>query len=285
MKNLPTITSENTYCVIVTYNPECAFANDLKLISSMFCRVFVVDNGSSKNRDMLDSISSDFSNVVVIKEKCNWGIAKALNIGIKEALSYHPRWIITFDQDSIPNNQILTAYNEALSIIDNPRLGLLSCCFSEEDSTFHSPVKVKSKHTIITSGCLHNVELFDSVGFYDEKLFIDCVDFDYSLRVSKSGYKTYRISQPLLKHHLGNPVSRRFLCWNIYSSNHSLQRRYYMSRNHFYLSKKYFSYFPCYIIKKNCFFILSILQLLYVEDDKKEKLRMMWKGYRDYLKM
>lgn len=285
MNNLPTITNKNTFCVIITYNPASSFIDNVRLISSMFNRIFVVDNGSSENCELLDYIPSELVNVTIIKEKCNWGIAKALNIGIKSALLYHPCWIITFDQDSIPNSQFVKAYNEALSIVNSPRLGLLSCCFAEGDSKFYSPVRVKRKHTIITSGCLHNVEIFDSVGFYNEDLFIDCVDFDYSLRVSKNGYETYRISQQLLKHHLGNPVKRRFLCWNIYSSNHSLLRRYYMSRNHFYLSKKYFSSYPFYIIKKNIFFLVSILQLLYVEDNKKEKLRMIWNGYRDFLKM
>lgn len=275
------INSKNTCSVIVTYNPDASFVNNVRRISSLSYKVIIVDNASKDISLLFSSLQTEISNLRIIVNTSNLGIAKALNIGIKSALEFAPKWILTFDQDSLPNQGFLSAYNRALLKLPYDSLGLLSCQFSDVLHPASDNISVKRKHTIITSGCLHNADIFPKVGFYNESLFIDCVDFDYSLRVAKAGYNTYRISQHLLLHHLGNPLYRRFLLWRISSTNHSIVRRYYMSRNHFYLSKLYFNSFPFYIIKKNIFFILMILQLLYVESNRKEKLNAMWKGFKD----
>lgn len=283
---MKSINSSNTCSVIVSYNPDGSLIENVRVISAISYKVIIVDNGSVDSFAILRSIQTELSNIILIINESNLGIAKALNIGIKRALEFFPKWIITFDQDSIPLPQFLWAYNKALSKISSKRsLGLLSCGFSDEIFPAVKQIQVQKKHTIITSGCLHNVDLFSVVGFYNESLFIDCVDFDFSLRVAKSGFATYRITQKLLLHHLGNPSKRKFLFWDIYSTNHSLMRRYYMSRNHFYLSKKYFTRFPFYIVKKNLFFFFMILQLLYVEVERKNKILIMWKGFLDSFKM
>lgn len=275
------INLNNTCSVIITYNPDASVANNIRKIASISYKVVIVDNASCNFSSLLKTLRNEISNLCIIENLSNLGIAKALNIGIKSALEFSPKWIFTFDQDSLPSDDFLSAYNIALSNLPADTVGLLSCGFSDIPCIAPKNIYVKKKHTIITSGCLHNTDIFSKVGFYNESLFIDCVDFDYSLRVAKAGYNTYRISQCLLLHHLGNPIYRKFLFWRISSTNHSLMRRYYMSRNHFYLSKTYFVSFPLYIIKKNLFFIIMVLQLLYVESNRKEKIFIMWKGFKD----
>lgn len=275
------INSNNTCSVIVTYNPDDSLINNVRRIASFSYKVIIVDNGSNEVDALFRSLQAEISNLRVVVNASNLGIAKALNIGIKSALEFAPKWIFTFDQDSLPYPEFVSVYNRAILKLHTDSFGLLSCQFSDVFHPVPEDIRVKQKHTIITSGCLHNTEVFSTVGFYNESLFIDCVDFDYSLRVAKAGYKTYRISQYVLLHHLGNPQYRRFLLWNVSSTNHSLMRRYYMSRNHFFLSKLYFGRFPLFIIKKNFFFLLIILQLLYVERNRKEKLKVMWRGFKD----
>lgn len=275
------INLNNTCSVIVTYNPEASIVDNIRKIASFSYKVVVVDNASYNISSLLNTLKNEINNICIIENHSNLGIAKALNIGIKYALQFAPNWIFTFDQDSLPSDDFLSAYNIALSSLSVDKVGLLSCCFSDAPCPAPKNISVKKKHTIITSGCLHNTDIFSKVGFYNESLFIDCVDFDYSLRVAKAGFSTYRISQCLLLHHLGNPLYRKFLFWKISSTNHSLMRRYYMSRNHFYLSKVYFTSFPLYIIKKNIFFAFMILQLLFVETNRREKVLIMWKGFKD----
>jgi rhamnosyltransferase len=210
----------------------------------------------------------------VIHSSTNKGIAWALNVGIKEAIKLGFNWVITFDQDSLPNQYLLDYYSRVLESEKN--VGIVGTQFSEDVGAF-SQISWKESLTIITSGTLHPITLFDSVGFYNEKLFIDCVDFDFSMRVKLAGYKVLRIEQPLLSHKLGTPVKK----YGIESSNHNLIRRYYYARNHVFLTRNYFSKFPFWILTKNYFFTKSIFQLLLVEDNVFKKLKTISKGIKD----
>lgn len=280
------VTYNNTIGVMITYNPSIVLSENLSIITHLFGRIVIVDNHSKDCVvDYLRNITTGFSNIEVIYLAENYGIAAGLNIGIKRALGYEPRWIVTFDQDSCPYNQFLPYYNKALSMLNIDTVGLLSCMFSDKKRLVEDNIRIKQKYSIITSGCLHNVEIFKSVGFYNEQLFIDGVDFDFCLRVAMAGFKTMQINQCLLHHHLGDPVYRKLFGIQICSTNHSILRRYYMSRNHVYIMRKYFKKFPLFLLKKNISFLLVVLKVVYVENCRLSKLSKIWQGILDGFKM
>jgi rhamnosyltransferase len=145
----------------------------------------------------------------------------------------------------------------------------------------YQDINIKESKNIITSGCLYPVSIFDKVGFFNEKLFIDGVDFDFNLRVLLNNFKVYKIQEPMIKHNIGAEISKNILFIKIFSSNHNEIRRYYIGRNHVFLTLKYFYRFPFWIFKKNIFFLLSIFKIIIVEDQILLKLKSLFKGLND----
>lgn len=266
----------NTCIVVVSYNPDLSFSKNLTQYLKIVNKIFVIDNNSDENIDIL--ISSNYSkNIDVIKSKTNNGIAWALNMGINKAILHGYKWVLTFDQDSFPNKNILHYYSEVIKQVGN--IGLIGTKFSSNKSII-SEITFDKSLTVITSGTLHSINIFEKVGLYNEKLFIDNVDFDFTLRVRLADLNVLRIKESLIQHKLGTPIKK----FGIESSNHSLIRRYYYARNHVFLTKSYFGQFPLFIAKKNFFFIKSIFVLILLEDAVIDKLKIIYKGIKDGFK-
>ena len=116
------INSNNTCSVIVTYNPDDSLINNVRRIASFSYKVIIVDNGSNEVDALFRSLQAEISNLRVVVNASNLGIAKALNIGIKSALEFAPKWIFTFDQDSLPYPEFVSVYNRAIL-----KLPMVSC--------------------------------------------------------------------------------------------------------------------------------------------------------------
>lgn len=261
----------NTATVIVTYNPDKDFAANLLQAHAITDLVVVVDNGSQNLSFVRESVRAAGTELIALDE--NRGIAAALNIGIRRALDAGKEWILTLDDDSFPQSNILETYARVLS--KYPDAGLIGTEFSP---TAGNSSEARESITIITSGTLHKASIFQAIGFYTEKLFIDCVDFDFVIRLHLSRkFKAVKVNSPLIKHHLGSPLKKL----GIVSSNHSPKRRYFWARNTVYLNRKYLLKLPMWILKKDFFLVKDTLGIIIVEHGKKEKLKNIFIGIRD----
>ena len=268
------LTRINTCVIIVTYNPDSDFKQNIFRHLEIVDKVIIVDNHSLND---IRELIPDKSKVVFIFSSENKGIAWGLNQGLAKAVSLGYEYVLTFDQDSCPVRNILDLYN--LIVSDTPNLGLLGTSYTDRELFFHD-VHVKKSATVITSGALHKLSLLPKTGYYDESLFIDSVDFDFALRVKAKGFEVLRIKEPLICHHLGKPIKK----YGIKSSNHSSFRRYYMARNHVIITKRYWMRFPLWILKKNIFFIVQLLKMIVLESDKRTKICQTIKGFKDAVK-
>jgi rhamnosyltransferase len=88
-----------------------------------------------------------------------------------------------------------------------------------------------------------NLTLYQKIGPFDEKLFIDYVDNDYCYRAKLAGYKLLKFTNVTLIHQLGKMVNA-----SSYKSLYLLKKKkvvhppircYYMYRNMLYLVEKY----------------------------------------------
>lgn len=269
------IYKDNLSIVVVTYNPDDNFICRLKEICKLSDSIIIVDNASINQKYLYDSVLSLSNNTTFICLSNNYGIAKALNVGIKKSQELHKDWIITFDQDSLPVTNIIDYYNKAIGLLNNYKIGLIGVNFNSSKKEYKD--FYKQTYTIITSGTLHNIKMFDEIGYYDENLFIDYVDFEFVLRCSLNKFYCVRINENLLSHKIGSPIKK----FGLISDNHNALRKYYMMRNHIYISKKYFRNFPIFIIKKNIYLIKQLILFLIVEKDKKRKILAYLKGLKD----
>jgi len=128
------------------------------------------------------------------------------------------------------------------------------------------------------------ISVFKKVGNFADDLFIDNVDIDYCLRIRLLKLNLIKIIQSSMIHKAGNNISKKILFFNLNSSNHNSHRRYFMSRNHIILVRKYCTLYPFFIIKASFFFCISVISFSFLEDNVKEKMTNTIRGIRDGIK-
>lgn len=273
--------SETLGIIIVTYNPN--------LLDELFCQckkftdyVVVVDNNSS-NLNYILQLCYQYSFKCIPLEE-NKGIAEAINKGLVYILNLGVDWIITFDQDSLPPDSLLQYYNEIIIKEDN--IGLIGVGFDYivNDLPNVSSLKYSHSHDQITSGLLHNANMIREIGGYESKYFIDCVDFEYSLRAAKYGYNTFSMIDKIMTHSLGCPKIVKVLGVPFVTMNHNAFRQYYIVRNHIWLARSYMRLYPGFIISKFYHLLVRLTKTILFDDDRKSKIKRIIAGLKDGLK-
>lgn len=288
LKNKYFLNAESICCVIITYNPDEGLVGLIDVINDQVGKVIIVDNNSdNEGRTIINSIQNRYK-VDIIRNNTNLGIATALNQGVKEAMRFNFDFVLTFDQDSTPLDNIVLTIEEVYNSYHNKNeIGAIGVSYTSSFLDTYKEIPCQKiyleKDYLITSGCLMCVDSFVQIGGFREDFFIDNVDLEYSLRLKKNGKKSLISKRPGMVHKAGNPLAKSFLGLKITSSNHNSFRRYYMSRNHILLTKDYFLADPYFVLKLNFFYIFSIFKIIVVEKDVMLKLKKSFKGALDGL--
>lgn len=261
--------------VVVLYNQDKNILKNIKTYIDNINVLYVIDNSLNKT-DIFDNNKK----VIYIHNKTNIGIAGALNKGAKRAIKEGYDYLLTMDQDSSFKN-----ISRMIKWLNNTKInniGLVSP-WQELNIGIKKPVdKVNYPLTVMTSGNIINLEAYKKIKGFDKKLFIDCVDFDYCVKLNLNNYKVIRLNFVILNHSLGNIKVDKVLFKNVTHSNHNYIRRYYITRNGFYIGNLYKDKFPILnkSIKKEIY--RDIFKIILLEKNKFKKLKYMIKGYRDY---
>jgi rhamnosyltransferase len=273
--------------LITTFNPDPLLLTKLiHSIKNQVDKIIIVDNNSDKIilEDILKIAA--YNNIKLILNNENFGIAKALNQGVLEARKMRYDWVIIFDQDSIPYNNIIYLISNVYELYpDKSRIGAIGVNALSPNSECYYHVRDQKGYCVtdflITSGSLISIDAFMEVGGFREDYFIDNVDLEYSLRLRKYRKIILKTNSIGMIHEAGATIVKKFLGISISSTNHNIIRRYYMARNHVILSKDYFLKFPCFILKATYFFFLSLIKVLIVDNNKIQKIKASLKGIKD----
>ncbi len=281
--------------IIISYHPDNEIIENVKALFNQVDEVIIVDNGSGFSTSiLLDSIVKQHPKVSVIYLPENLGIATALNIGAKKAKANGYEWIITFDQDSQATpcmiETMLQAYDK---YPQKEKVSSLSPRYKDKEtgvirsSQLIAPLLETLPYAealeAMTSGNLLKLSVFDSVGFFNEALFIDCVDYEYCLRCISQGYKILEVNNAVLMHSVGFPVQHQLLWRIVTANNHSAIRRYYFARNSVYIYKRFAFKKPLLIKKNACDLVKMIIIVMLFEADRKKKLTAIFRGLIDGL--
>lgn len=280
-------------CIIVSYNPDKGITKCFNSLINQVDKMFIVDNGSNGDgiKILQELKNSNTNKVDLILNNDNLGIATALNIGIKKALNEDYSWVITMDQDSKANDNMIEKMFEVYEGINlEERKDILSIFpnfVDERVQSIEENSEIKSYEYVdaeITSGNLLKSEIFDKVGFFDDSLFIDLVDTDFCMRLNEKNIKMIKVRDAILYHNLGESqaVKSGFLKFN--TSNHSAIRRYYMTRNRFYTWEKYKDLNSFTLNRDKMLFKKEFVKIVLGEKDKVNKIKMIFRGYKDYKK-
>ena len=237
----------SVFAIIVTYYPDIFKLKQLcQNLIEQLDSVIIVDNTPDFRKDL-----------GVLPNRCeiislgyNAGIAHAQNTGILFARENKASVIIFFDQDSAPEQSLVSNLLHELTpaapfVIGPTRIDerLQFEYASEKLNWIGYPTKIYKNlstkpfkvDSMISSGTAVSAVTFDLVGLMDEDFFIDYVDTEWCIRCRKLGVEIFIHPKTILQHSIGLKTTN-FGPFKIFTN--SSERCYYCVRNSLLLFRK-----------------------------------------------
>lgn len=218
---------------VVSFNPDLErLRENLDAVLHQVDEIVIVDN-QSQNFEEIKRLAAEFPRLHVHQNHSNGGMAKALNQIMTWASAHGASGALLLDQDSVVSRGMVSA------LADNVDSGVGIVAPAIVDRSGPGRARASDSPTsvdyCITSGSLCSVSAWESVGGYDEALFIDFVDFDFCLRLRQRDLTIVRVPTSILLHEIGK-ITRHgpFTAYH-----HSAFRSYHMARDMLYYAYKH----------------------------------------------
>ncbi|OEU73122.1 MAG: hypothetical protein BA869_04100 [Desulfuromonadales bacterium C00003107] len=211
--------------------------------------IIVVDNGS--DQDIRGMLGAEFPEVRMVRLDKNYGFAGGNNRGIEIARG---KYAALINNDAVASPQWLSSLVEtaesdsaigavASIVIDGNQPEVLDSCgvgISLDGMSRQAmrglpvPKLTQPKEVLLFSGCacLLRMESLKEVGLFDEDFFAYCEDTDLGLRLRRAGWKIV-VAPGAYVHHYYSMTGGKF----------SLQKIYWVERNHLWVAIKNFPWF------------------------------------------
>lgn len=158
--------------------------------------VFVYDNSP----DSQQIKNYEGLTITYFHDEKNSGVSKSYNVGVEHANKGQKEWVMLLDQDTSLPKSILEKYYKAIN--DNSNINLFVPVLKLKNGSIFSPSRYRFKrgffvdsikpgtHSLfeyapVNSGIMVQVEAFQKVGGYNEKVKLDFADFQFVERFRK----------------------------------------------------------------------------------------------------
>lgn len=271
---------------IITYNPTLTDVSTcLEALCNQVERVIIVDN-ASKNVKSLQEVVSKYTNVTLVKNSQNVGFAKALTQVFEWAKSQGFNWVLTLNDDSVVPSNMISEYKKILenqgSLVNqknakNSKIAIVCSLLKNrlDGTILHSKCH---EDECITSGSLTSVEAWEKIGGFDEWLEIDGVDFDFSRRLVRAGWKIVECQNVIMEHQIGKARSINLIIKHPIVWNHNANRKYYIARNMQVVDYKMGTYSYAKSLRA---VVRDMIFVALWEKNKFAKIRAMIRGFKD----
>lgn len=234
--------------IIVTHNPDInTLKRSIDVTIDQVDHLIIVDNGSAD--PFVDAICT-YKSISTVLLKGNKGIAAALNIGIRKAISEGYQYVLLLDHDSIPSSGMVSRLSEVFD--------MLACSGIRVSAIGPRHRDMRTSHTsrfisfdwfhfnhicasegesivpadfLISSGSFYDLSVFNHVGFFNEAFFIDHVDTEWFHRARNLGYHAFGVWDVVMEHSLGERALLIRLNRKRLQPIHKPFRLYYITRN------------------------------------------------------
>lgn len=236
------VDSRRVVAVISVFGAPRDLPDRARALLSQVDDVVLVDDGSSSLAPL--GLNGDGLHSISLPE--NGGIAKALNVAIQRARELKATHVLTLDQDS----ELLPGHvSRLIDLIDAAVAGGVRVAAGVPGVVGGAPVLRDSDgrpFDPIQSGQVVPVETFEALGGFTERLFIDAVDSDFTVRAHTAGFEFVMDDELEMAHALGELVPITVFGKQLVLAGrprhvlyHSPMRTYYMVRNSRWLARTY----------------------------------------------
>lgn len=292
-ENLAIEPSAGVCGVVSAFNPGAENVANVSWLMRYVKHVVVVDDGSPG--DVSRALEEmERAGAVVVRLATNSGIARALNVGIREAIErWNPEWIVTMDQDSRFTGDYVASALATAQASHTPETVGMVCAESHN----HIPLPTWGSQEEpqifdpMTSGTLVRTSTFKDVGLFDEGFFIDCVDSEFNARLRERGLRALAGRGCNLEHSLGNARPMKILGWHarlgskkLFIYYHAPFRVYYITRNSLILARRYALKQPAWVLRRIYMEIQSHVVRFGFGPNRKKHLVAATAGVRDALR-
>lgn len=161
--------------------------------------IFIYDNSPSA-MILQEELSGGNWKIHYVHDETNPGVSKAYNEGFRLGKKMNKKWLLLLDQDTKLPKDAIIKYCRALQ--DNGEYSLVAPILVSTNGIIYSPcnyffkrgfpmksieiglVKARRK-SLLNSGLLISMDIFEKVGGYNEKLKLDFSDFEFLDRYRK----------------------------------------------------------------------------------------------------
>ncbi len=271
--------------VTILFHPEESVKFNVASYLHAVELAYIIDNTESaaiNNRALFDGVAGA-EKIVFIKNESNLGIGKSLNIAFQMAVDAGFDWMLTMDQDSNFNGN--SFFELAATKYKDKSIGIIGAS-AHQNMPFKNAFDENFNRNLflITSGNLVQVNAWQKVGGYNEKLFIDEVDTDFCLRLQKMNFNILSTKENHLQHKLGNTFNVKIPfaknAWPI--GIHAPFRMYYITRNGLFMTKKYAFSHPKYALYRVKSLMAKFLFIVFFYPNKSQYFKSFFGGVKDF---
>lgn len=202
------------FIITPVYNRKKFTRNYLKALSKQTVKdfkVIIVDDGSTDGTS--EMIGQEFPEVILLKEKGDLWWAEATNIGVRYAISQWATYIMTLNDDTLPEIDYIEKMIYWSCIEPKALLGAFAINANNNKAIYGGEIlnwksgkfenilddisedKQNGLHQVNTfpgRGLMIPVETFKKIGLYDSNNFPQTVaDLDFTARADSAGYEIF----------------------------------------------------------------------------------------------
>lgn len=194
-------------------------------------KIIVVDDCSKD--DSVIRLKKDYPNTILIQNSKNLNYCASFNVGVKAALKRNAEYVFFVNNDT---KKFSVNYLDAVlkTFESNEKVGMVgSKCYDYNGGVRRNEVasiRFGIRMDIPTEGYVIKREVFEKVGYFNERLKIYFEDLDFIVRMRNEGYETKINTEISFLHYGGGTTSKI-----VFISN------YFRVRNMFLFTRKYCS--------------------------------------------
>lgn len=246
------------FIVLLNYNGAEDTIDCLKSLQNVgysAMNIVVVDNASTDDSvERLIIAQKDYEFIFLISEENN-GFSAGNNIGIRYALEKDADYVLLLNNDTVVKPDFLSLAVEASENDDSVGLTIGKILYYKEpDLIWYGGGELKQpynysihlgfrenqnkpefnhqRYVTYATGCYFLLKraAIEKVGLMDEDYFLYCEDTDYSIRMTRGGFRMLYCPQSVIYHKVSASTGKG-----------SAFSTYYIARNNIMLFKKFFS--------------------------------------------